>query len=68
MSGRNRPGKFLFTPHDWYWHVTDGAHRPSDPRPEPLSDWVYSSARRAYVPSNDPAYLAWVAPASLGIC
>lgn len=50
-----------WTPHDWYWHITDGAHRPDDPRPVPVPDQVYSSAKGGYVPATDPDYVAWLA-------
>ncbi len=49
-----------WTPHDWYWHITDGAHRVDDPRPVPMPDQVYSSAKGAFVPVTDPDYVTWL--------
>jgi hypothetical protein len=37
--------KFYFKPLDWYWKAEDGR--------------IYSSAKQALVPTDDPDFIAW---------
>lgn len=52
---------FRFDPRDWYWIVGgDGPHQDEAGNYTGDETQRYSSLRDAYVPADDPTYVAWV--------